>query len=116
MHDLNLVYQEARWWLPMVSIGTIIWKTKNALTVYADRLLQNHLSHIQTAVMNTEVETKRTNSLLEDNTGKLEMLQNTVSDHNEKQMQVWATVANTLAVLEDRTHRTPKVRAAHAKK
>ena len=57
MHDLNLIYQELRWWLPMLTIGTIIWKAKKALTTYADALLTNHLAHIQTSMekMTTDI-------------------------------------------------------------
>ena len=115
LQHFGAAYTEIKWWLPMVTIATIIWKVKTALSVYADRLLTNHLSHIQIATMSTEVETKKTNRLLEDNTGKLVMLQNTVAEHNTKEAVVWAGVVQTLAVLEDRT-RTSKARAAHAKK
>ena len=115
MHDLNLIYQELRWWLPMLTIGTIIWKAKKALTTYADALLTNHLAHIQTATMSTEVETKRTNTLLEDNTGKLNMLQNTVAEHNEKEAIVWQGVVESLIILKERTQPSRK-KAAHAKR
>jgi hypothetical protein len=116
LQHFSTAYGEAKYWLPFITIATIVWKAKAAITVWADSLLNNHLHSIQAATQSTESLTKQTNSLLEDNTGKLNMLQSTVHDHNEKQMQVWAGVVTTLALLEDRTRRIPKVRAAHAKK
>jgi len=115
LQHFSTAYTELKYWLPMVTIGTIIWKTKSAITVWADQLLNNHLYSIQEATKNTETETKRTNDLLGDNTGKLNMLQNTVHEHNEKEIQVWSGIVKTLAVLEDRT-RVTKRKAAYAKK
>jgi hypothetical protein len=116
LQHFGTAYTELKYWLPMVTIATIIWKAKTAVTVWADQLLNNHLHSIQSATMSTEVETKKTNSLLGDNTGKLNMLQNTVHDHQEKELRVWEGVVNTLSILEDRTSRgTPKKRAANAK-
>jgi hypothetical protein len=115
LQHFGTAYTELKFWLPMVTVVTIFWKAKSAITVWADTLLNNHLHSIQTATQSTEVETKKTNSLLEYNTGKLEMLQGTVHDHNEKQLVIFQGIVNTLAVLEDRTRSTPKKRAAHAK-
>jgi hypothetical protein len=114
LQHFGTAYGELKFWLPMVTVVTIFWKAKSAITVWADSLLNNHLHSIQTATQSTEVETKKTNSLLEDNTGKLNLLQSTVRDHNEKQLVIFQGIVNTLAVLEDRT-RTPKARATHAK-
>ena len=117
MSDIGYIYQEAKYWLPLVTIITLGWKAKAAITVWADSILNNHLHSIQVATQSTETETKKTNSLLEDNTGKLVMLQNTVHDHNEKQLVIFQGIVNTLTVLEDRTRGgSPKKRAAHAKR
>lgn len=117
LQHFGAVYTELKYWLPLITIVTLGWKAKAAITLWADSLLNNHLHSIQEATQSTEIETKKTNSLLADNTGKLEMLQSTVSAHQEKEVQVWQGVVNTLAVLEDRTSRhTPKKRAAYAKR
>jgi len=116
LQHFGVAYQEAKYWLPLITIATIVWKAKTAIIVWADALLNNHLHSIQEATVSTVIETKKTNTLLEDHSGKLLMLQNTTRDHNEKEMQVWTGVVNTLAVLEDRTRRTASRKAAHAKK
>lgn len=119
LQHFGTAYTELKYWLPLVTIGTIIWKAKSAITVWADTLLNNHLHSIQAATQSTEIETKKTNGLLTDSAGKLDMLQNTTHDHNEKQMVIWQGVVNTLSVLEDRTRSrsgSPKKRAAHAKR
>jgi hypothetical protein len=119
LQHFGTVYTELKYWLPLLTIGTIIWKAKSAITVWADTLLNNHLHSIQAATQSTETETKKTNSLLEDNTGKLDMLQGTVHDHQEKQLVIFQGIVNTLSVLEDRTRSrsgSPKKRAAHAKR
>jgi hypothetical protein len=115
LQHFGTAYTEAKYWLPLITIATFFWRAKAAITIWADSLLNNHLHSIQTATASTEVETKKTNSLLEDNTGKLNMLQDTVRDHQEKQMQVWTGVVNTLSVLEDRT-RSGSARKVHAKR
>lgn len=117
LQHFGTVYTELKYWLPLVTIITLGWKAKFAITTWADSILNNHLHSIQLATQSTETETKKTNSLLEDNTGKLVMLQNTVHDHNEKQLVIFQGIVNTLAVLEDRTRGgSPKKRAAHAKR
>ena len=117
LQHFGSVYTELKYWLPLVTIATIIWKAKTAVTGWADQLLNNHLHSIQTATQSTEIETKKTNAILTDNTGRLEMLRSTVADHQDKEMTTWAGVVNTLAVIEDRTARrtSPKKRAANAK-
>jgi hypothetical protein len=101
------LYEQLRWWLPIISAFGLVIKaytsTKKSVTEFAERLLNNHLSGIETATISTEKETKVTNSLLRDNTGKLDMLQATVTDHHEKNLQVWTAVTENLTVLRERT-------------
>jgi hypothetical protein len=110
-------YETVKYWLPLVTAGGIIIKAyltaKKNISEYASRLLDNHLSGIEKATKSTEVETKTTNQLLKDVSGQNIMVLNTMNGHHEKQMQVWAGVVNTLAVLEDRTK---LARAARARK
>jgi len=116
LQHFGTAYTEFKFWAPLLTAITLVWKAKGALTGYMDALMTNHLSHIQAATVETVAETKKTNSLLEDHTEKLVMVQNTMRDHNEKEMQVWTGIVNTLAVLEDRTRRSPSRKAAHAKR
>jgi len=104
MSDLNTVYREMKFWLPMISAMGIVWKARTAITGWADRLMNNHLHSIQESTKSTEIETKRTNDLLVKSASDMVMLQNTIAEHAEKSAQVWNGILNTLAVLEDRTH------------
>lgn len=96
MVDPLVLYEAVKFWLPLMTIGTLLVKayltTKKNIGGWAEKLLSNHLSHIQKATETTVAETKITNELL--------------IQHTEKEMSVWAGVVNTLAVLEDRTRRS----------
>jgi hypothetical protein len=106
--------EQIRWWLPIVSAFGLVIKaytsTKKNVTEFAEKLLNNHLSGIETATTSTEVETKKTNALLTGQSGKLDMVQATLSEQHDKQLQVWDGVVKTLAIIEDRTRavRTPR--------
>jgi hypothetical protein len=117
LQHFGTVYTELKYWLPLVTIVTIGWKAKAAITTWADSILNNHLHSIQVATQSTEVETKKTNSILVNNTDKLDVLAANLSSHQEKEAIVWQGVVNTLTILEDRTRssRTPKKRVAYAK-
>jgi hypothetical protein len=81
-----------------------------------DKLLNNHLSHIQSATEKTVAETQKTNDLLAKAAQSDIRVAEKVADvavkldeHTDKQMLVWQGVVKTLAVLEDRTRsRTPR--------
>ena len=102
-------YELIKWWLPLVTAGTIVVKAyltaKKSISEYAEKLLNNHLAGIETATKSTEVETKTTNKLLTDVYGQNTMVLNTINQHQEKQMLVWDGVVKTLAILEDRGSR-----------
>ena len=83
---------------------------------WMEKLLDNHLVHIEEATVSTHEATKQTNVLLTESAGKLDMLQATVSDHNEKDLQVWAAVTKNLAVLKERTRVCSPSRRASAKR
>jgi hypothetical protein len=103
--------EQIRWWLPIISAFGLIIKaytsTKKNVAEFVERLLSNHLAHIETATVSNAEEAKQTNVLLKDHSGKLEMVQATLSDNHAKQLRVWSGVVKTLALIEDRT-RTPK--------
>lgn len=96
MSDLNAMYGELKFWLPMISgfsLAAGIWfKAKKSMQEWASKLLDNHLSHIQTATENTAA--------------SLSGLTQALINHEEKEMQVWQGVVRTLDVLEDRTSRS----------
>ena len=108
MSDLNVVYGELKFWLPFITIGTLVWKARAAVNGWAEKLFTNHLHHIEKATIETVEETKKTNGLLKESSGKLDMVQNTLSTHHDKQLQVWQGVVGTLSVLEDRTRPTKR--------
>lgn len=103
MSDLNAIYSEMKFWLPFVTVMGLVWKARAAVNGWAEKLFTNHLHHIEAATIATVEETKKTNGLLKDSAGKLDMVQNTMSNHHDKQLQVWQGVVGTLSVLEDRT-------------
>jgi len=100
-------YEIFKFWMPVISGFAFVIKaytsTKKDLADWAERLLQNHLSHIEEATVSTVKETKQTNSLLKDSMGKTDMLQATVADHYDKNMIVWQSVLESLTVLKERT-------------
>ena len=113
MTDLNVAYTEMKFWLPMITVAAIVWKAKTSVTGWVDKLFSNHLAHIEAATVNTAKETIQTNCLLRDSVGKLDMVQNTVNDQHEKNLQVWAGVCESLTILKERSTRsTPKKRNA----
>jgi hypothetical protein len=117
-------YEILKFWLPIVSAGGIVIKAyltvKKGVGDWAERLLSNHLVHIEAAAKSTEAETKKTNEILKDSgeryqsvVRKLDIAFENMNEHNEKQLIMWDGVAKTLAVLEDRTR---TARAARARK
>jgi hypothetical protein len=119
--DPNMVYAAIKYWLPMTAFFTLVirgWRSlKTSLTDGMDKLLNNHLSHIQLATEKTVSETEKTNALLlksaqHDATvaDKVSSVATKLEEHSDRELQVWNSVVKTLAVLEDRTRssRTPR--------
>jgi len=103
LQHFGTAYSEIKFWLPLITIITVFYKAKTAVSGWADTLLNNHLSGIEKATVSTVTETKETNVLLRDHSGKLDMVQSTLTEQHMKQLQVWDGVVKTLAILEDRT-------------
>jgi hypothetical protein len=111
LQHFGTAYSEIKFWLPLITIITVFYKAKTAVSGWADTLLNNHLHGIEQATASTVTETKETNVLLRDSSGKLDMIQNTLADHQTKNLQVWQGVVESLVVLKERTRasrRTPK--------
>jgi hypothetical protein len=108
------IYEQVRFWLPLISGFGLVIKAyssaKNNISEFCNKLLDNHLSHIEVATVSNAEEAKQTNILLKDHAGKIDMVQNTLRDHHEKQLQVWQGVIEGLTILKERTRasRTPK--------
>ena len=107
LQHFGTAYSEIKFWLPLITIITVFYKAKMAVSGWANTLLNNHLHGIEQATASTVTETKQTNILLKDQSGKLEMVQNTLSAQHDKQLQVWAGVTEALIVLKERT-RSPR--------
>lgn len=86
---------------------------------WADKLLNNHLKHIEIATTETATLTEKTNALLVSTqlndavaATKAAEVAMALHEHNDRQAQVWQGVVTQLSVLEDRTRRerTPRPR------
>lgn len=121
MIDIAVVYVAIKYWGPVLGFFAIVIKAylsgKKNVGAWANSLLTNHLAHIQDATETTVAETKKTNDLLASQALQqvtvakhVDEVKTALSDHTDKEMQVWNGVVNTLAVLEDRTRRTPRPR------
>ncbi len=68
MTDLNYLYSEIKFWLPLLTGFGMVVKAylsgKKGVSEWASSLLDNHLHSIETATKSTEFETRRTNTLL----------------------------------------------------
>lgn len=119
MVDPISFYAGLKFWLPLASAFALTIKAystaKKNLSEWADKLLNNHLTHIEAATTLTHTETVKTNTLLASQALQagtvakhVEEVKTTLNDHTDKEMQVWQGVVNTLAILEDRSSRTPR--------
>lgn len=43
------IYDQIRYWLPVSGILSIVWAIKRGIKKWADTMLENHMSHIQTS-------------------------------------------------------------------
>jgi hypothetical protein len=86
------VYAALKFWLPMVTAFGLIIKAYHSaaggITSWADKLLNNHLSHIQAA-------TEKTAALLEQS-------QKEQKAYQEKDALVQHDITTSLAILKDR--------------
>ena len=116
-----VAYEAVRFWLPLVTIGGLIIKAyisaTKKISTWAERLLTNHLAHIEIATTSTERETKVTNKLLGQVSDQHQTLEKKVDSvfvnmnmHQEKQMHMWDTISKTLVILEDRSSRAIRAR------
>jgi hypothetical protein len=114
-----VAYEAVRFWLPLVTIGGLIIKAyisaTKKISTWAERLLTNHLAHIEIATTSTERETKVTNQLLGQVSDQHQTLEKKVDSvfvnmnmHQEKQMHMWDTISKTLVILEDRSSRATR--------
>jgi hypothetical protein len=114
MTDLNHMYSEIKFWLPLLAGFGMVVKAylsgKKGVSEWASSLLDNHLHSIETATKSTEFETRRTNTLLTEaatreiaTSGKVERVQNTLHEHHDRQLEVWRDVTQALTVLKERT-------------
>jgi hypothetical protein len=109
LQHFGTAYSEIKFWLPLITIITVFYKAKTAVSGWADTLLNNHLHGIEQATVSTVTETKETNVLLRDSSGKLDMIQNTLADHQAKNLQVWQGVVESLTILKERSHPARRV-------
>ena len=127
MSDLNVVYTEAKFWLPMTTLFGIVIRAyisgKNAISDWADKLLNNHLHSIESSTKSTLIETQTTNALLRNFTTGSETVakevagvKSTLADHHEKQAAVWQAVTESLVILKERSRANETRRARAAKK
>jgi len=86
------IYAAIKFWLPMVTAFGLIIKAYHSattgITSWADKLLNNHLSHIQAA-------TERTATLLE-------QAQREQKEYQAKDAEVQQGIVTSLEVLKDR--------------
>jgi hypothetical protein len=120
MTDLNNfgnLFSGVRFWLPMVTAFMLVVKgflsIKASIAGWMDTLLNNHLSHIESATVNTHTETQKTNALLVASAAqdvqvaaKVAEVKTVVEEHQKKEELVWQGIVNTLVILEDRTRQT----------
>jgi hypothetical protein len=110
------LYTELKYWMPLISAFLLIIKAystaKTKIAGFCHTLLNNHLSHIESATTSTELETKKTNSLLSAQSDKLERVQAMLSNQHGKQLEVWQGIVESLVILKERTapRRTPRKR------
>src|ERR1017187_4574774 len=106
------IYEQIKFWLPIISAFGIITKAyfgaKKNVTEFADKLLTNHLTHIEQATVSTEAETKKTNVLLTESSGKLDTIQSQLSEQHSQQILAWQGIIESLAVLKERTRGSRK--------
>lgn len=98
-----------------VLISKAYFTSKKSIGEWANKLLTNHLAHIQVATETTVAETKKTNALLDKAAQsdlvvaeRVQSVAQSLNSHTEKQMEVWTGVVKTLSVLEDRTRRSSR--------
>jgi hypothetical protein len=114
-------YEILRWWLPIITVITLVVKAylsvKKSIGEWTNKLLDNHLAHIEKASISTEAETKITNKLLGQVSDQHQTLEKKVDSvfvnmnmHQEKQMHMWDTISKTLVILEDRSSRAIRAR------
>lgn len=107
--DVNTFYDYLKYWGPIITFFVLVVRAyltaKKNIGTWADKLLTNHLSHIEASTTNTVSETQKTNKLLENQALKADAVAAALKEHSDKEMQVWETVSKTLVVLEDRTRR-----------
>jgi len=107
------ITDQIRWWLPIVSAFLLTIKAyttgKKNVASFCDKLLSNHLAHIQDATASTVIETKETNKLLATHSAKMNMVQATLEDHQKKNLIVWQGVIESLTILKERTRNPRKV-------
>jgi hypothetical protein len=114
--DPTALYGFLKWLAPILGAAGFAIKVRGDVLKRADdwanKLLNNHLAHIQEATIQTVSETQTTNKLLSISAQKdIEVsnrvleVKETLLEHHEKEQQVWGGILNTLSVLEDRTRR-----------
>lgn len=112
--DVNTFYDYLKYWGPIITFFALVVRAyltaKKNIGTWADKLLTNHLAHIEVSTTNTVAETQKTNKLLENQVVKADAVAQALNSHSEKEMQVWETVSKTLTVLEERTSRTSRKR------
>jgi hypothetical protein len=113
-------YEVIKWWLPIVSAFGLVIKaytsTKAGIAEFVDRLLSNHLTHIETATVSNAEEAKKTNELLRDHAGKLDMVQATLNEQHGQNIIAYQGLLEGLTILKERTRACNKVSKSRSKR
>ena len=107
-------YEILKFWLPIISGFTMVigayFSVVKKVSAWADKLLHNHLSHIESAVANNATEAAKTNDFLQaaacresSVAQKVDMVQSTLHDQNRQQADVWKEIVEALTLLKERT-------------
>lgn len=102
----TMIYEAAKYWLPLLSITTLVYrayrKATRGITMWADKLMFNHLTHIQTA---TEKSATLLEEVRDDGKRTIELTLQVARDLKDYQAltgKAQGDILRDLAVLKDR--------------
>ena len=106
MVNLSDFYDALKFWLPIITGFTLIYKLVdkgvNAFGDWADKLLDNHLTHIQAATESTAESLKQLVSLHGMTAKAITKVADDLREHEDKDDRVQGEIAKNVAILLDR--------------
>jgi hypothetical protein len=105
MPHLNEVYDAAKYWLPVITVITLIVRAyrnaKHGITEWANQLFNNHLTHIQIATESTAASLKEMVTYQKASAESVKKVAEDLELHEKQDLEIQGKILTGIEVIKE---------------